>query len=157
MRRLRRKYKRPKAPWYLPRIEEERKLLKKYGLRRKKEIWTAQEILRNFRRRARELNAVQNKEEEKILISKLSMLGMLPAEASLDDVLALGIESVLDRRLQTIVFKRRMASTPMEARQKIVHGHIKVNGRRIKYPSYLVKVDEERTIELAKPSAVKVE
>ncbi len=148
MRRLRNKFKRPKAPWYLPRIEEERKIMKEYGLRRKREIWSAQEILRKFRRRARELNAVQNKAEEKILLDKLKRLGLLGGDATLDDVLALTVYDILDRRLQTILFKKALVNTPLEARQKIVHGHVLVNGRKVKFPSYLVKADEENTIEL---------
>ena len=146
MRRLRRKLKRPKEPWYAPRIEDEKKILSKYGLRRKKEIWRAQEILRNFRRRARELNAVANEKEEKILIDKLSRLGVLPEKADLDDVLALDVYSILDRRLQSVVCRKKMAETPLQARQIIVHGKVLVNGVRVKFPSYIVPVEEERSI-----------
>ncbi len=148
MRKLRNTFKRPKSPWYLPRIEEERTLLKRYGLRRKKEIWKAQEILRKFRNRAKELNAVKNKEEETVLIKKLSKLGMLPPNSHLDDVLSMGIENVLDRRLQTIVFRSGLAKTPLHARQLITHGHVMINDKRVRFPSYIVSTDEEESIKL---------
>ncbi|HDD72691.1 MAG TPA: 30S ribosomal protein S4, partial [Candidatus Aenigmarchaeota archaeon] len=140
-------------PWYSPRIAEEKKLLKKYGLRRKREIWSAQEVLRKFRRRARAIIAVENREEEKTLLDKLSRLGMLPGDASLDDILALSVNDVLERRLQTLVFKKGMAESIRHARQLIVHGHVMVNGRRIKFPSYLVPVNEEKTITLIEKHA----
>ena len=57
MKKQRRKYSRPKRPWDKERIERERKVLRGYGLRRKKEIWRMEAILRDFRRRARELVA----------------------------------------------------------------------------------------------------
>ena len=51
--------------------------MKKFGLRRKREIWKAESILRNFRRRAREIAASGKKEEEKILLEKLNRVGLL--------------------------------------------------------------------------------
>ena len=51
MRKLRKKTKRPKTPWDSVRIEEEKKILTDYGLRRKRELRSAEEVLRNFRAR----------------------------------------------------------------------------------------------------------
>ena len=53
----RRKYEGPKRPFDKQRIERERKILNDYGLRRKREIWKSEGILRDFRTRARELLA----------------------------------------------------------------------------------------------------
>ena len=64
MKRQQKKYERPLRPWDRPRIEAEKKIKQDYGLRRKKEIWKAQAILRNFRRLARELRAKKDKEKE---------------------------------------------------------------------------------------------
>ena len=62
MRRLKKKYKKPKRPWNSERIEEESNLLREYGLRRKRELWRAESIVRDFRQRARDLIAVKNPE-----------------------------------------------------------------------------------------------
>jgi len=152
MRRLKKKYKKPRKPWDKARIEKEKELMKKYGLRRKREIWRAEAILRNFRRRARELAAKKDKEAEKILLDKLYRLGLLGKNATLDDVLSLTIEDILERRLQTMVFKKNLANTPKHARQLIVHGHIAVDGRRTIYPSFLVTRELEDKISFYKDS-----
>jgi small subunit ribosomal protein S4 len=146
MRRIRKKFKRPKKPWDSKRISDEKTLMKTYGLRTKRELWRTQEILRQFRRRARDLIAVEYPERQKVLMDRLVKLGMLSKEAELDDVLALEITSILDRRLQSLVSKRRLATSPMHARQLITHGHVFVGARRIKFPSYLVTSEEEGRI-----------
>lgn len=148
MRRLRRKYEKPKRPWDKERIEEEKKLMKEYGLRRKREIWRAEAILRKYRRMARDLIAKKDKEKEKILIQKLNRMGILPANATLDDVLSLTVRDILERRLQTIVYRKGLANTVKQARQFIVHGHVKIKGRKVIFPSYLVPKEEEDQIEV---------
>jgi len=147
MRRQRKKYEKPKRPWDKTRIEREKELLKKFGLRRKREIWRAESLLRKYRRLARELAAKKDKEKEKILIEKLARFGILKKNANLDDVLGLTVEDILNRRLQTIVFKKGLANTIKHARQLIVHGHITINNRKIVYPSYLVPKEEEDKIQ----------
>jgi len=146
MRRLRKKYKTPRRPWDKERIEKEKELMKKYGLRRKREIWRTEEILRKYRRMARRLAAEKDKEKEKTLIQKLIKLGLLQPGATLDSVLSLTVEDILERRLQTLVYKKGLARTVKQARQLIVHGHVYVNGRRTVYPSYLVSREEEDKI-----------
>ena len=49
---------------------------------------------------------------------------------------------LLERRLDTVVFRAKFVSTMFAARQFINHGHIKVNGRRVTIPSYRLKVGE---------------
>lgn len=44
----------------------------------------------------------------------------------------------LERRLDNIVFRLRLALSRPHARQMIVHGHFSVNGRRVRSPSYWV-------------------
>ncbi|MEM5773131.1 MAG: 30S ribosomal protein S4 [Candidatus Aenigmatarchaeota archaeon] len=148
MRRLRKKIEKPRRPWDKERIEREREILKKYGLRRKKELWRAEGILRKYRRMARELIAKRDVEKERILIEKLKKMGVLKGGEKLDDVLALNVEDILERRLQTLVFKKGLANSLKHARQLITHGHVKINGRRIQYPSYLVPLEEENKIEV---------
>ena len=52
----------------------------------------------------------------------------------------------LERRLDTIIYRAKFATTVFSARQLINHGHIRINGKKVNIPSYLVK--EEETIEI---------
>jgi small subunit ribosomal protein S4 len=156
MKRQRKMYERPLRPWDKQRIEREKKLLKEYGLRRKKEIWRAEGLLRKFRRLARELIAKPDEQKEKELIGRLVKLGILNEGATLDDVLSLSVENFLDRRLQTVLYKKNFANTAKQARQMIVHGHVKIKDRKIVYPSYLVTKDEENFISVQLPISAKV-
>jgi len=146
VKRQKKKYEKPKRPWDKARIDAERKLKQDYGLRRKKEIWREESILRNYRRIARGLAAKRDTEKEKILIEKLVKIGLLNPNADLDDVLALTTEKILERRLQTIVMRKGLAKTAKHSRQLIVHGHISVNGRRVRWPGMLVTVSDESKI-----------
>ena len=150
MRRSRKKYETPRRPWDKARIEEEKKLMRLYGLRRKREIWRAEAIVRKYRRIARALIAKKDKKIERMLLDKLSKLGILEAQ-SIDDVLGMTVENILERRLQTVVWRKGLANTPKQARQLIVHGHIAINGRKVTWPSYIVPKDEEDKIELLLP------
>ncbi len=146
MRNLRKKYTKPRKPWVTEQLEELKALKSEYGLSTTKEIFIAREKLRGFRRRARQLIALANEAEKKLLVDKLAKLGMLKPGAGLDDVLALDVKSILERRLQTLVFKRGMATSAKQARQLIVHGRVSVSGVRTKYPSYMVTAEEEALI-----------
>ncbi|WP_372424599.1 30S ribosomal protein S4 [Salinarimonas chemoclinalis] len=46
---------------------------------------------------------------------------------------------LLERRLDAVVYRSKFVATPFAARQFVNHGHIRVNGRRVNIPSYLVK------------------
>ena len=85
--------------------------------------------------------------ESKNVLEKLSKMGLLKKNAELDEILALGIEDLLERRLQTLVHRRGLANSTKQARQLIVHGHIAVAGRKITVPSYTVRKYEESKIE----------
>ncbi len=146
MRKIKRFYQTPLRPWNKEKIEENKKIKNDYGLRRKKEILRAESILREFRRLARELAANKDEQKEAALISKIRKLGLADEDASLDDVLALSVQSILDRRLQTIIHKKGIAKTPKQARQYIVHGHIALNGMRTRWPSTLINVEDEDKI-----------
>ena len=149
----RRSYDTPSHPWQGERIKAEVVLVNQYGLKNKTEVWKAQTILRNFRGQSRELQArlrggeAQAKIESDALIAKCGRMGLLPMDgATLNDILTLNEESILARRLQTIVFEKGMASTVGQARQMIVHGHIFMNGHRVTVPGYIVTRKEEASI-----------
>ncbi|MDI6721031.1 MAG: 30S ribosomal protein S4 [Candidatus Aenigmarchaeota archaeon] len=143
----RRKYETPKRPYDKVRIEREKAVKENFGLRRKKEIWRAESILRNFRRRARELLARRNEKEEKMLLETLRNMGIICE--NLDDVLEINLDNILSRRLQTVVYKKGLANTARHARQLVVHGNVFVSGRKVLYPSYIVKKAEEDKIILS--------
>ncbi len=50
--------------------------------------------------------------------------------------------SMLERRLDNVVYRLKMATTRPQARQLVVHGHIVVNGRKVYSPSFLVTVGD---------------
>lgn len=157
MKRQRKAYKTPTKPWNKQRIEREREIVKSYGLRKKKEIWKFETLLRKFRRLARQLAAKRDEKQEKILLVKMVKLSLLNEGATLDDVLGLNLEMFLDRRLQTVIFKKGLANSPKQARQFIVHGHVRIGERKVTYPSYIVPREEELKIKVyVQPVAKKV-
>jgi small subunit ribosomal protein S4 len=155
MKKTKKKYKKPIKPWNKERMDKESVLLKIYGLRRKHEIWKAGSMLRSFRRRARNLAAGGEETERKVLLDKLYNMGVLDKNADLDDVLSLNLENLLERRLQTMVFKKKLANTPRQARQFITHGHIAIGGRRTVYPSFFVTREFEDKISYYGSSPIK--
>jgi len=52
----------------------------------------------------------------------------------------------LERRLDTVIYRAKFATTVFSARQLINHGHIKVNGKKVNIPSYLIRAED--TIEI---------
>ena len=49
----------------------------------------------------------------------------------------------LERRLDNIVYRMSFSNSRSEARQLVLHGHIRVNGRTVTIPSFLVKVGDQ--------------
>ncbi len=168
----RKKYETPLHPWKESRIKAERELIKKYGLKNHVEIWKAKTYLGKNRHHARELLAKvgaptpQVKKESDQLLGHLTHMGILPLGCTLDDVLALDIDTVLNRRLQTLVYLKGFSSTPHQARQLISHGHIAIGPQKVTVPGYMVGKEQEGTIqytmksplnELSHPARPKVE
>ena len=147
----RKKWEGPSHPWRKEILEQELELMGRYGLRNKRELWIAKTVLRRMRGKARRLLALSPEERERRgrpLIRKLYKMGLLPSEdATLDDILSLTVDDVLERRLQTIVYKKGLATSTYHARQLIVHGHIAISGRRIRSPGHLVSREEEDKID----------
>ena len=141
VRKQRRKYETPNHPWQAQRIEEERKIIEEYGLTNKKQIWKNASILRNFRKQAREITKLRGEKKDsnsKILIQKLNRLNLVKTGSKLSDILNLQLRDVLERRLQTVVYKKNLSNSIKQARQFILHKKISVNGKIISSPSYLI-------------------
>ncbi len=149
--KARKQYTRPRSPWRADQLAQELYLLGTFGLRNKRELWKAQTQLSSVRKQARTLlaatEAVRLREEKKLLDS-LKRKGLIGEAASLDDILSLTVEDVLARRLQSMVFKKGMALSPLHSRQLIVHGHVTVGDRIITVPGYDVGGQEEATVKL---------
>ena len=50
--------------------------------------------------------------------------------------------SLVERRLDNVIYRLGFAATRREARQLVNHGHYTVNGKRVNIPSYLVEVGD---------------
>lgn len=136
----------PKKNWDLNLLKREKTVVETYGLKNKRELWKFETVLKNKRKNARNLLALNLDERikrEKDLIESLKKIGLLGDRATLEDVLGLTTEALLERRLQTLVLKKGLALSTEQARQFIVHGHIAINGRKVSKPSYIVTKDEE--------------
>ncbi|MGM0390035.1 MAG: 30S ribosomal protein S4, partial [Natrinema limicola] len=110
-------YETPNHPYQGERIASEHSLLDRYGLSNKEELWRAQSELRSYRREARDLlgqaqddAAVIRRSEE--FLGRLKRVGVLDEGDELGDVLSLEIEDVLERRLQTVAYRKGLANTP---------------------------------------------
>lgn len=156
----RKKFSKPSHPWQSERIAEERSILKQYGLRRKYEIWKMNSTLKKFLRRAKTIigeKTAQAEIEKRQLLNRLYMLGLLKKDSKVEDVLNLTLKDILERRLQTLVYKKQIANTIMQARQFITHEHIAVGAKRVTTPSYLVSIEEEPNIKLIHSINISIE
>lgn len=136
-----------KKRWDKKTIVDEAVLVSDYALKNKKEIRKFEALISKYKTIAKNFNkTAQTKEsqEAKNFINKLKVMGFLPVEAqSLDEVLDISLRNILDRRLSNILYTNKLARTPKQARQFIVHCHVSVDGRCVSSPSYLVSLAEE--------------
>lgn len=151
VKKLKKQYETPNRAWDEERIESEDRLREEYGLKNKKEIYKAYSELRGLRRQARNLIGSENPEQEKAVLEKANRLGLVPSDAKLEDLLTIQVEDILQRRLQSAVMRRGHAETPLEARQLVTHGHVKIDGRKVSVPGKLLTQEEEKNLEIDLP------
>ena len=148
----RKKYDSPTHPWKSERIKEEQKMKSAYGLKNVREIWKLNTTLRRHRHQAMKLiGRVDTSEphwarEHSDLLSSLYDKGLIPDDATLDNILELNVEAMLARRLQTLVRLKGLAVSHKQARQLITHGHICIGDQKVTIPSYQVSREEEENI-----------
>jgi small subunit ribosomal protein S4 len=152
-RRNRRKFDKPKDIWNLARINADNALIKEYGLKNMSELWKVQSELSRIRGNVRLLlsGAAGMGNVEQALKTRLIKLGVIDNETPLEKLLELSEKSVLDRRLESVVYRKGLARSMKQARQLITHGFISINGRKFTVPGYLVKAEEEHKIGYYKP------
>ena len=148
-RKAKKLYRRPRMIWTTDQLNAELYVMGSYGLRNKRELWKAQTEVARIRNQARALLALSAEaraEKEKRLLNFLNRLGLAKEAATLDDILNLKAEDLLERRLQTIVMKKSGSKSPYQARQIVSHGHVSIGNRKVNIPGYLVKTEEEPLI-----------
>jgi len=125
-------------------IAEERAIVETYGLKNKREIWKAESQINRIREQAKKL--ILDSESQPAFFNRLMKIGLIKSNSTIDDVLALTKEKMLDRRFQTVVFKKGLAKTIKEARQLITHKKICIDGKIVDIPGYIIKINEETTV-----------
>lgn len=112
-------------------------------------------MLSKVRKAARTLLTLDAKDPKRLfettpLIRRLKRYGVLTDEEnSLDDILKLTTQIFMERRLQTKVFKLNLAKSVHHARVLIRQRHIRVGKQLVNVPSFLVRTDSEKHIDLA--------
>lgn len=143
----------PKKIWNKQLLLEELQLVGEYGLRNKKELWLARAHLKRITRRARSLLSMTAEERAPLEMpfkERLYKMGFIEdPNVPLDRILSLDVRAVLERRLQTMVYRMGLAKSIHHARQLIVHGHVLIAGRRMTSPGFLVPRELEDKISLA--------
>lgn len=155
-------YEKPTRKYEKVRQADEMRLLINYGLRNKRELWKSQFVLRRFRHAARAITAMSSagvdpkvvETKKRQMLEHLERMGFLGADADIGNVLSLKVEQQLERRLQTIVYRRGLARSPKQARQFVTHGHIMIAGRKVTIPGYHVNRVEEGQISYAAHSPI---
>jgi small subunit ribosomal protein S4 len=153
----RKKYSTPAHPWNKVEIDIAKELRREYGLNIRKEVLIADSFLKKYKDIAKRLIADISKQgdvEKKQMMDKLNRLGLLVAGAELDDVLSLTIRDVLNRRIQSVLYRKGLARTMKQARQFIVHRHVTLEGKDITSPGYLLSVEEEAKLKFKDKSAL---
>lgn len=145
IKRKRKLFSRPKKLFDRDRMDEENVLVKRYGLKNKREIWKAKTAVSKLRRRAKALIG-EDMAEQQIFFDKLNKVGM--NVTGISDVLALTEENIFERRLQTFLFKKKLANTIRQARQLIIHKNVLVDGAVVNIPSFVVTKEMENKIAL---------
>lgn len=135
------------------------KIVGEYGLRNKRELWRIQMVLSKLRKTARELLTLPEDDPKRIfdssaLMKRMYKYGFLDeSQEKLDYVLALTAQEVLERRLQTLVFKLGLAKSIHHARVLIKQRHIRVGKQIVNVPSFLVRVESQKHIDFSLSSA----
>merc|ERR1711924_258622 len=149
---------RPKRPFEKERLDAELKLVGEYGLKNKRELYRVNLALSKIRKAARTLLSLPEKDPRRIFQGNALLLRMVryalldDTKQQLDYVLALTTQDVLERRLQTMVFKLGLAKSVHHARVLIRQRHICVGKQIVNVPSFMVRADSQSYIDFCTKS-----
>ncbi len=153
----RKKFVKPGHPWEKARIDEEKIISKEYGLVNKQEIWKMDSHLKKIKAQVKKMIAATGKQAEKEktdLMKRVKRLGLAKENSTFEELLRLSLKDILERRLQTLVFRKGLARGIKQSRQFIIHGHIILEGKKMTVPSYIVPKDSESKIEYTPKSSL---
>ncbi len=156
-RKARKTYQTPRHPWRKEQLEEELRLLGEYGLRNKRELRRHETQLSEIRGIARTLLGATEEQRGQLegqYLRRMSRMGILPESANVDNILDLNVKDLMERRLQTMVYRAGLARTIHQARQFVNHGHIGIGGDIVTVPGYIVKKDEESRLAFHPTSSI---
>ena len=63
---------------------------------------------------------------------------------------------LLERRLDNVIYRMNFANSRAEARQIVQHGLVRVNGRRVDIPAYVVKMGQEVSVKMKEPALKRI-
>merc|ERR1712050_3383 len=146
---------RPRRPYEQERLNAELILVGEYGLKNKRELHRVSLALSKVRKAARVLLTLPEENQRRIfegnaLLRRMVRYALLDeSKKQLDYVLALTTQDVLERRLQTLVYKLDLAKSVHESRVRIYQRHIRVARRIVNVPSFMVSADSQKHIDYA--------
>lgn len=115
-------------------------------------------MLAKIRQAARTLLTLEVEDPRRIfegqaLIKRMVKLGLLKEnQRELDYVLGLTTRQFMERRLQTVVFKRNMVNSVHQARVDIKGRHFAVGKQLVNIPSFMVRTNSEPHVQLSATS-----
>ena len=136
------KYERPRKPFDILTLKSQGDLIKKYGLKSRREVWKADFQIGTIRDLAKTLITAPEK-DRKEFTERQAKKGF--AVSTIQEVLGLGKEDSLKRRLESVV-AAKFGMTHRLARQLITHKHVKIGDKMIKSPGHLTTVEEEANL-----------